>query len=87
MNSSILEIVTAEIFLPCKRELIQLLDIDAESIENDEDGFNSDVSLDFHQCICDYLPVIILYSGLLLITVCKCVRCFFFSLINFISKF
>jgi len=49
MNSSILEIVTAEIFLPCKRELIQQLDIDAESIENDEDGFNSDVSLDFHQ--------------------------------------
>jgi len=31
-----------------KRELIQQLDIDAESIENDEDGFNSDVVLDFH---------------------------------------
>jgi len=31
-----------------KRELIQQLDIDAESIENDEDCFNSDVSLDFH---------------------------------------
>jgi len=76
MNSSILEIVTAEIsFLPCfsknktcpKRELIQQLDIDADSIENDEDGFNSDVSLDFHQWICDYLPVITLYSCLLLI--------------------
>jgi len=34
MNSSILEIVTAEIsFLPCKRELIQQLDIDAESLK------------------------------------------------------
>ena len=31
-----------------KRELIQQLDIDEESIEYDEDGFNSDVSLDFH---------------------------------------
>ena len=68
MNSSILEIVTAEIsFLPCKRELIQQLDIDVESFENDEDGFNSDVSLDFHQWICDYLPVITMYSCLLLI--------------------
>ena len=51
-----------------KRELIQQLDIDAESIENDEDCFNSDVSLDFHhQWICDYLPVITLYSCILLI--------------------
>jgi len=32
-----------------KRELIQQLDIDAESIENDDYGFNSDVSLDLHQ--------------------------------------
>jgi len=31
-------------------------------LKNDEDGFNSDMSLD-----CDYLPVIILYSCLLLI--------------------
>jgi len=79
MNASILEIVTAEIsFLPCfsknktypKRELTQQLDIDAECVENDEDGFNSDVSLDFHQWICDYLPdylpVITLHSCLLL---------------------
>ena len=76
MNSSILEIVTAKIsFLPCfsknkiypKRELIQQLDIDAETIENDVDGFNRDVSLDFHQWIRDYLPVITLHSCLLLI--------------------
>jgi len=76
MNSSILEIAMAEIsFQPCfsknktypKRELIQQLDIDAESIENDEDGFNSEVSLHFHQWICDYLPVLILYSCLMLI--------------------
>ena len=32
-----------------KRELIQQLDVDAEGVENDEDGYNSDVSLDFHQ--------------------------------------
>jgi len=76
INSSILEIVTAEFsFLPCfsknktypKRELIQQFDIDEESIENDEDSFNSDVSLDFHKWTCDYLPVITLYSCLLLI--------------------
>jgi len=58
MNSSILEIVTAEIsFLTCfsknktfpkKPEFLDI-DIDAESIENDEDGLNSDVPLDFHQ--------------------------------------
>ena len=32
-----------------KRELIQQLDIDAEGVENEEDGYNSDVLLDFHQ--------------------------------------
>ena len=32
-----------------KRELIQQLDVDAKDVENDEDGYNSDVSLDFHQ--------------------------------------
>ena len=32
-----------------KRELIQHLDVDAEVVENDKDGYNSDVSLDFHQ--------------------------------------
>ena len=32
-----------------KRELIQQLDVDAEGVENDEDGYNNDVSLDFHQ--------------------------------------
>ena len=32
-----------------KRELIQPLDIDAEGVENDEEGCNSNVSLDFHQ--------------------------------------
>ena len=32
-----------------KRELIQQLDVDAEGVENDEDGCNSDVPLDFHQ--------------------------------------
>ena len=50
-----------------KREFIQRLDVDAEGVENDEDGHNSDVSFDFHQSICDYLPVITLYSCLLLI--------------------
>jgi len=61
MNSSILEIVTAEIsFLPCfskhktypkNNTYLEFLDIDidVESVENDEDGFNSVVSLDFHQ--------------------------------------
>ena len=68
MDSSILEIVLkqarANADITGKREL----DIDAESIENDEDGFNSDMSLDFHQWICAYyLPVITLYSCLLLI--------------------
>jgi len=29
--------------------VIQQLDIDAQSIENDEDGFNRDVSLDFYE--------------------------------------
>ena len=32
-----------------KREIIQQLDVDAEGVENDEDGYKSDVSLDFHQ--------------------------------------
>ena len=32
-----------------KCELIQQLDLDEEDVENDEDGYNSDVSLDFHQ--------------------------------------
>ena len=32
-----------------KPELIQQLDVDAEGVENDEDGYNSDVLLDFHQ--------------------------------------
>ena len=32
-----------------KRELIQQLDVDAEGVKNDEDSYNSDVSLDFHQ--------------------------------------
>ena len=31
-----------------KLELIQQLDVDAEGVENDKDGYNSDVSLDFH---------------------------------------
>ena len=71
MTSSILEIVIkqarANADITGKRELIQQLHVDAESIENDEDGFNSEGSLDFHQWICDYLPVITLYSCLLLI--------------------
>jgi len=53
MNSSILEIVLKQARVNAditgKRELIQQLDIDAESIENDEDDFNSDMSFDFHQ--------------------------------------
>ena len=32
-----------------KRELIQQFDVDAKGVENDEDRYNSDVSLDFHQ--------------------------------------
>ena len=32
-----------------KREIIQQLDVDAEGVENDEDGYKNDVSLDFHQ--------------------------------------
>ena len=32
-----------------KRELIQQLDVDAECVDNDQDGYNSDVSLDFYQ--------------------------------------
>ena len=32
-----------------KREIIQQLDVNAEGVENDEDGYKSDVSLDFHQ--------------------------------------
>ena len=32
-----------------KREIIQQLDVDAEGVENDKDGYKSDVSLDFHQ--------------------------------------
>ena len=71
MNSSILEIVLKQARVNAditgKRELIQQLDIDVESIENDEDDFNSDVSLDFHQWICNYLTVITLYSCFLLI--------------------
>jgi len=35
--------------ITCKRELIQQLDIDAKSIQNNKDGFKSNVSLDFHQ--------------------------------------
>ena len=30
-----------------KREIIQQLDVDAEGVENDEDGYKSDLSLDF----------------------------------------
>jgi len=71
MNSSILEIVLKQARVNAditgKRELIQQLDIDAESIENDEDDFNSDMSFDFHQWICDYLAVITLYLCFLLI--------------------
>ena len=71
MDSSILEIVLkqarANADITGKRELVQQLDIDAESIENDEDCFNSDVSLDFHQWTYDSFPVITLYSCLLLI--------------------
>ena len=37
----------ADITVKC--ELIQQLDVDAEGVENDEDGYNSDVSFDFHQ--------------------------------------
>ena len=51
-----------------KSEFIQQLDVlDAEGVKNEEGGYNSDVSLDFHQWICDYFPVITLYSCLLLI--------------------
>ena len=32
-----------------KRKLIQQLDVDAEDVENDENGNNSDVSLDFYK--------------------------------------
>ena len=32
-----------------KREIIQRLDVDAEGVENGEDGYKSDVSLDFRQ--------------------------------------
>ena len=32
-----------------KRELIQQLDVDGKDVENDEDGYNINVSLDFHQ--------------------------------------
>ena len=39
------------------REIIQQLDFDAEGVENDEDGYRSGVSLDFHQWIFDYLLV------------------------------
>ena len=31
-----------------KRELIKQLNVDAEDVKTDEDGYNSDVSLDFH---------------------------------------
>ena len=30
-------------------ELIHQLDVDEEDVKNDEDGYNSDVPLDFHQ--------------------------------------
>ena len=40
-----------------KRETIQQLDVDTEGVENDEDGCNSDMPLDFHQLTFDYLPV------------------------------
>ena len=32
-----------------KREIIQQFDVDEEGVKNDEDGYKSDVSLDFHQ--------------------------------------
>ena len=32
-----------------EREIIQQLDVDAEGVENDEDGYKTDVLLDFHQ--------------------------------------
>ena len=32
-----------------KRKVIQQLDVDAEEVENDDDGYNSDESLNFYQ--------------------------------------
>ena len=57
-GQELLQQVRANADITGKRELIQQLDVDAEGVENDEDGYNSDVSFHFHQWICDYLPVI-----------------------------
>ena len=65
--------------------IIQQPDVDAESVENEEDSYKSDRSLDFHQLIFDYLPVTLLRLMLFLqILDVNCVGCFFFSSTKFV---
>ena len=47
-GQKLLQKARANADITSKRELIQQLDVDAEGVGNDEDGYNSDVSLDFH---------------------------------------
>ena len=48
-GQELLQHVQANADITSKHKIIQQLDLDAEGVENDKDGYKSDVSLDLHQ--------------------------------------